>query len=94
MAPVNAPFLVAEERALDELLGNGGQVHRDERCVRPARLAMDQPREQLLSGAALAEDEHGRRDLRDLLHQLHDGARAAAGADDELAIVLLGDLLA
>ena len=55
---------------------------------------MDQPREQLLAGAALAEDEHGRRELRDLLHQLDDVARAAARTDDELAIVLLGDLFA
>ena len=68
-------FLVAEERALDKLLGNRREVDRHERCGRPPGLAVNQPREQFLSCAALAEDEHRRGDLGDLLHQLHDRTR-------------------
>src|SRR4030095_13592076 len=86
-----SPLLVADERALDELFRNAGEVHGHERGVRPARLAMNEPREQLLAGAALAQYEDCCRDLRHLLNELHDRTSAAAGADDEFAIVLLGD---
>ena len=55
-------------------------------------LAMNQPREQLLAGAALAEDQDRRRQLRDLVHQIDDVARDLARPDDELAVGLLGDL--
>ena len=53
---------------------------------------MNQPRQQLLAGAALAEDQHRRRQLRDLVHQIDDVARHLARADDELALGLVGDL--
>ena len=55
---------------------------------------MDETREQLLTGAALAENQHRRRELRHLLHEIEDAARALAGSDHELAIVLLGNLFA
>ena len=84
--------LVAEQHALGELARNRRQVHRDERRLRIARLAVDQPRQQLLAGAALAEDQHRRRQLRDLVHQIDDVARIAARADDEFALGLVGDL--
>ncbi len=84
--------LVAEERALGQLARNRREVHRDERRVRIAGLAVDQPRQQLLAGAALAEDQHRRRQLRDLVHQIDDVARHLARADDELALGLVGDL--
>ena len=84
--------LVAEERALRELARNRGEVDRDERRVGVARLPMDQPREQLLSGAALAENQHGRRQLGDLVDQVDDVARHPARTDDELALGLVGDL--
>jgi hypothetical protein len=54
--------------------------------------AVDQAREQFLAGAALAEDQHGRRELRDLVDQIDDVARHLARADDELAFGLVGDL--
>ena len=86
--------LVAEERALDQLVRDRRQVDGDERRVGAARLPVQQPREQLLAGAALAEDQHRRRQLGDLVHQLDDLAHLLARPDEELALALLGDLRA
>src|SRR5262249_61888432 len=55
--------LVAEEGALRELARDRGEVDRDERRV-GIGLAVDQPGQQLLARAALAEDQHRRRQLR------------------------------
>ncbi len=56
---------MAEERALDELARDRGEVDRDERRFGLAagfaeRLTMDHPRQQLLAGAALAENQDRR----------------------------------
>src|SRR5439155_2784459 len=86
LLPVSAgegAALVAKKRALGQLAGNCGEVHGDERRFRVPGLAMDQPREQLLAGAAFAEDEDGRRQLRDLVHEIDDIARTLARSDDE-----------
>ena len=91
-APVNAPALVAEQRALGQLARNRRQVDRDERRVGVARFAVDEPGHQLLAGAALAEDQDGGRQLGDLLHQIDDVAGHLARPDDELALGLFGDL--
>ena len=72
--------------------GNRREVDGDERRVGVRRLAVNEPRQQLLAGAALAEDQHGRRQLRDLVHEIDDVARHLARADDELALGLVGDL--
>src|SRR6185436_17840151 len=50
-------FGVAEELALEKLLGNGAAVHRQERAFRAARALVDPAREHALAGAALAGDE-------------------------------------
>src|SRR5205085_10673773 len=84
--------LVPEQRAFDEVSGDRRQVHRDERRVRFAGLPMDQAREQLFAGAALAEDQHRRRQLRHLVHQIDDVARGFARPDDELTLGLIRDL--
>jgi hypothetical protein len=66
---------VAEELGLDQLLGNRGAVHLDERLGGALALEMDLPRDELLAGAVLAGDQHpavGRRRLRDLLLQALD----------------------
>ena len=52
-------LLVAEQLALEQLLGNGGAVDRDEIAVRARALRVDGAREQLLAGAALAQHQHG-----------------------------------
>ena len=84
--------LVAEQRALDQFVRDGGEIDGDERRLAAARLAVHQPREQLLAGAALAEDQDRRRQPGDLLHQIDDVADLLARADQELALALLGDL--
>src|SRR4051794_29353812 len=84
--------LVSEQRALGELAWNRRQVDGDERGFRIARLAVNQPREQLLAGAALAEYQDRGGQLRDLLHEIDDVARHLARPDDELAFGLVGDL--
>src|SRR4029450_5217023 len=84
--------LVAEQGALNELAWNGREVDGDERRIRVSALTVDEPREQLLAGSALAEDEHGRRYFRDPLYQIDDVPRQLAQADDELAIALFGNL--
>ncbi len=53
---------------------------------------VQQPRQQLLAGAALAEDQHRRRELGDLVHELDDLAHLLARPDVELAVALLGHL--
>jgi hypothetical protein len=86
--------LVSEQRALDQLVRDRGEVDRDERRIAPPGLAMEQPGEQLLAGAALPEDEHRRREPRHLLHQIDDVANLLAGADQELSLALLRNLRA
>jgi hypothetical protein len=80
---------VTEERALDELTRNRGEVDCDERRIRLPGLPVDETREQFLPGAALPKDQHGRRELRHLLHQFEDLPGCATCPGDELAVVLL-----
>src|SRR5437870_1994885 len=58
-------LLVAEELGLDEGLGDGRRTDGDEGPVAPCPLVVDGPGDELLAGAALAGDQHGRRRLRD-----------------------------
>ena len=73
--------LVAEELGLDQRVGDGTAVDRDEGCI-AARVGqrMQVPGQHLLAAAALAGDEHGARarsDARGLLLQRPDGPRHA-----------------
>ena len=54
-------LLVAEQLAFQQGLGNGGAVDGQERPGGPAAVLVDGPGDQLLAGAALAQDQHGRR---------------------------------
>ena len=66
---------VAEQLALEQVLGDRAAVDRDERLAGARRAVVDLARDQLLAGAGLAGDQHrdvGRRDLLDLAeHLLH-----------------------
>ena len=53
-APVNAPFLVAEQLRFDQAVGQRRAAHLDERLVRAQRVVVDRVRDQLLAGARLA----------------------------------------
>src|SRR5205823_5038897 len=83
--------LVPEQRALRQLARNRGEVDGDERRVRLAGFLVNQPREQLLAGAAFAENQYRGRQLRNLVHEVDDVARVLAGADDELPLGLIRD---
>src|SRR5206468_2589873 len=60
---------VTEQLALEQRLGHGGTVDRDERRVLAARALVDLARDDLLAGAALAGDQHRRIGGRDLIDQ-------------------------
>ena len=60
--------LVTEQGALDQLPGDRREIDGDERRVGIARLPVDQTCQQLLAGAAFAENEHRCRQLRNLVH--------------------------
>jgi hypothetical protein len=51
---------VAKQLRLQKRLGQRATVDRHERPGRAAAVAMDGPRDQLLAGAAAADDQHGR----------------------------------
>ena len=87
-------FFVAEELRFDQVLRQRRAAHLDERLLRARRVVVDRVGDQLLAGAGLAAQQHGRvgaRDLRDLLVDL---PHRAARADDVREVVALFQLLA
>src|SRR6185503_12797143 len=72
--------LVAEQLTLYEGLGQRGAVHRDERLARAAAQSVHVARDELLTRAALSDDEDSARDRRDasdgVLEPLHRGTSA------------------
>ena len=80
VGPGERALLVAEQLALQQRLGDGGAVDRQERPGGPAAVLVDGAGDQLLAGAALAEDQHGdvlRGDPADRLVDLLHRRRAA-----------------
>src|SRR5262249_4073995 len=78
---------VAEELVLEERLGDRAAVHDDEGPLVPRRQVVDRARDELLAGAALAEEgdgDVGGRHHRDALVELF-GPRRAADEDVGLA---------
>ena len=71
-------LLVAEQLALEQVLGNRGAVDRDEALAAPRRQVVQRAREQLLAGAAFAQQQDGRAGARDLLDRR---GRSAAARD-------------
>ena len=70
--PVNSPrertLDVTEQLALDQPGGDGAAVHLHQRPFLARAAVMDRPRDQLLPGPGLAQDEHRSIRGRDLLH--------------------------
>ena len=73
---------VAEQRALEQVVVERRAVLDDERLLRARPVIVDRARDQLLAGAALAVDEHGRLALDDLVEQLDDVAHRGRVADN------------
>src|SRR5207247_8687493 len=74
------PALVAEELGLDQLVGDGGAVHLDERLCAARGQRVDRAGDQLLAAAVLAVDEYAaarrRRGGDRLAQALHHGCLA------------------
>src|SRR5205085_8692098 len=65
---------------------NRADVHGHERTVRPPRLEVERARDQLLAGAALADQQHGTVGARDLRDEAEDALHAAARAENGLGL--------
>src|SRR5262249_20879253 len=85
--------LMAEQLAFQQALRNRRAVHRHERCAPASRLEMNRAGDEILAGAALAEQQYGRivgDDAPDkLIHFLHCRAAPDYLAADQLAIDLV-----
>ena len=73
---------MAEELALDEILGDGGTVELHQDPVLAGALRMDGAGDDLLAGAGLAQEEHAGIGRGDLAHVLHHRAQALRGPDE------------
>ena len=71
-------LLVPEQLVLENLLGQRGAVEREERALGAIALVVQRARDELLAGAALAEDQHARGGRRDGLDHLIDRAHRLA----------------
>ena len=82
---------VAEELALEELLGHGGAVDRHQRSVLPIPAPVERLGDDLLPGAALAGDEDARVGVGDPVEQLVELPHGRAVADELLEALRLAD---
>ena len=85
IAPVNDPFDVPEELALDQLTRNRRAVHLDERLRRARRQPVQRARDELLARSVLAGDQHARRRCGHALDLLDERANREGLADDLVA---------
>ena len=86
---MNAPFSWPKSVLSTSSRGMAATFTGDERAVGLLGVAVDHPRHQLLAGAALAEDEHGGRQVGHLVHAFEHLARGRARARHELAVAAL-----
>ena len=75
-------FLVAEQLGLEQVLGNGRTVDRNEVFVGVRAETMQRACEQFFAGAAFAEQERGHVGRRDLFDHPTHGQHAFAGGND------------
>ena len=84
-APVKDALLVAEQLALQQVLRDGGAVEGQERRLGAGAVLVDRPGHQLLAGAALSGDQHGKGLVGDTADGLVRFLHPRAGADDGFA---------
>src|SRR5207247_3935686 len=82
---------MAEGLPLDEARRDGAAVHLHERPAAAGAPIVDRARDELLAGARLARDEHGRVGGRDLVDFAERGEERQAGSDYLDAVVLAMD---
>ena len=81
---------VAEQLAFQQSRRQGGAVDLDEGLAGPRAVLVDGPGQQLLAGAALAADQHGRRAGGHLAHQLQAAAAPAGWSRSSLPRSAMG----
>ena len=86
-------LLVAEQLGLEQGLGNRGAVDGDKRSVGARTERVQRAREQLLAGAALAFDQHGRVGRRRAVQRQRDLLQLRIFADDLRRAAPRGQLL-
>jgi hypothetical protein len=77
-----AALLVSEELALEEVLGHGRAVLRDEELVLAVGPVVHRARDELLARAGLALDEHRHARVDDLAQLLEEAPHRSGVADD------------
>ena len=82
--PGERALFVAEEFAFEQVLGQRGTVHRDERRALALAVEMQCAGDEFLARAALALDEDRAVGVGDLVDEVVDLLHRAAGADDVL----------
>jgi hypothetical protein len=87
-----AALLVAEQRRLDQLLGDRAAVEHDERLGLARRRVVHRARDHLLAGAGLAGDQHGQLAGRHLLELREDLPHRRRAADDRVEAIALRQL--
>jgi hypothetical protein len=84
---------MAKEFGLEQRLGDGAAVERDETLMAPRARLMDRARDHLLAGSGFAGDENRRRRRRNRFDQLKQRAHRRAAADDRAGSKALVKLL-
>ena len=84
---------MAEQLALEQARRDGGAVDLDERPPSAPTQVVNGTGDQLLAGARLAADEHGRVRRRDRLHLVQHAFQRRGLTDDVLEVVLGADLV-
>ena len=77
-APVNAPFLRAEQLALDQFAGQRGAIDLDDAVLGARAQRVDQIGDDFLAGAAFAGDQNGHVAGRHAFDGAHDGLQGGA----------------
>src|SRR5439155_22995746 len=83
-------FLVSEQLAFEQIERDGRAIQLDERATAPRAQSVNRTRDQLLAGARLAVDEHGRIGRCDALDLFEYQFERLAVADDLLESPLIG----
>ena len=87
-SPGKRPTLMAKQFALNQVLGNGGTVHRHKRIEATLALLMDRPGNEFFANTALAIDEYRGVGVRNAYDQVVNLTHLGTAADHKTTIDL------